>query len=149
MTEHGHVIAVRARLEHAIHRGQKIVAVKRNVKPDQVGTEEAVKQFGLPGTNSEGLGIGPGDMPEDCDTRIGPFLLDEARQQSKVIVLHKDHRVWTVRHLLKQRVGKALVHELIALPVGRAKDGPGMRNVTKRPQPLVGEALVVARLFLL
>jgi hypothetical protein len=66
-----------------------------------------------------------------------------------MIVLHKDHRLHIVAHLFEHRVRKPPVDELIALPVCRTKDGPGMRDVTKRPKSLVGEALVVARLFLL
>jgi hypothetical protein len=123
MAEHSHVIAVSARFEHAIHRGEKIMAVKRNVKPDQVGAEQPIKQFGLPGANSECLRIGPGNMPEDRDARIGPLLLDKARQQSQMIVLHKDHRLRAVAHLFEQRVGKPPVHELIALPVAARKMG--------------------------
>ena len=69
--------------------------------------------------------------------RAVPF--DEARQQSQMIVLHKDYGS-LVGHLFKQRIGKPLVHESIALPVCRAEDGPRMRDVAKRPKALVGEA---------
>ena len=66
-----------------------------------------LEKLGLPGADSERLGIGPGNMPEDRHARIGPRRLDHARQQSEMVVLHKDDRVGASFHLFKQRIGKA------------------------------------------
>ena len=64
-----------------------------------------------------------------------------------MVVLHKHHRVGAVLHLFQQRVRKSLVHALIALPVRGAENGARMCDMAQRPQPLIGKAVVVARLF--
>ena len=55
----GHVFAIGARLQHAIHGGKKIIAVQRNVESDQVGAQQSIQQLGLPRANAEGLRVGP------------------------------------------------------------------------------------------
>ena len=65
-----------------------------------------------------------------------------------MIVLHEDDGVGTAFHLLEHGAcAKRCVDALVALPVAGAEDGPGVRDVTERPQPFIGEAVVVARLF--
>ena len=126
---------------------QKVVAVQRNVEADQIGAQQPIQQLRLPWADAEGLRIGPGNMPEDGHARVGPGVLHHPRQQREVIVLHKHHGVFAALHLFEQRIGKPLVHALVALPVGGAEDGPRVRDVAQRPQPFVGKAVVVLRLF--
>ena len=87
-------------------------------------------------------------MPEDGHTRVRPRRLDEPRRQREVVILHKDNGLGTALHLLQQRSRKLLVHTLVPLPVRSAEDGPGVRNMTERPQTLIGKAVVVACLLL-
>ena len=58
-----------------VHRGEKVVAVKRNMEADQVRAQKTVQQLGLPGTNAECFRVGPWNVPEDCHARIRPRLL--------------------------------------------------------------------------
>src|SRR5580704_18298597 len=75
-----------ARLDCAVHGLEKIIAVRLNMEADQVGAQEAVNELALPGTNAEGLRIGPRNVPENCDAGVGPRIFQHARQQCKVIV---------------------------------------------------------------
>ena len=143
------MLVVCARLHHTIHRGKKIMAVKGNMESDQVRAEEPIQQLGLPGTDSECLRVGPRNVPENRYACIGSGPLHETRKQSQVVILHKYHRLRAVLHFIQQRIGKPPVHTLIALPVGGAKDGPRVRDVAERPEPLIGEAIVVLRLLFL
>src|SRR5690349_7917264 len=60
----------------AVHGFQEIVAVRLNVKADQIGTEKPVDEFTLPWANAKYLRVGPGDMPENRDARVGADFLD-------------------------------------------------------------------------
>ena len=73
------------------------------MKADHIRAQHAVQQFALPGANTEGLGIGPGNMPEDGDARVRPPLLDHARQQREVIVLHQHHGLFRAFNFVQQR----------------------------------------------
>ena len=70
-----------------------------------------------------------------------------AGSKREVVVLHQHDRVFAAR-LGDHRVGEALVDRLVELPVGFAEHRPHVRDVAERPQPFVGEAVVVA-VFLL
>ena len=78
--QHREVLPIHARFDHAINGLQKIVAMRLNVKPDQVRAEEAIHQLALPGTNAKSFEVRPGDMPENRHPRIRPFFLDHPRQ---------------------------------------------------------------------
>ena len=83
MPADGHVFAIGARLKNAVDRGEEIVAVQRNVEADEIGAEQAIEQFRLPGAYAEGLGIGPGNMPEDRHASIGPRLFTRRGSRAK------------------------------------------------------------------
>src|SRR5579871_4338360 len=91
-TLHRGMIPVDARFNDAVDRLQEIRAMGLNVEPDQIGAEQAIYQISLPWTNPERLWIRPGDVPEDCDSRLRPLLLDHPREQREVIVLHQNDR---------------------------------------------------------
>ena len=78
---------------------KKIVAVRLNVEANEVGTEKTVQKFALPGTNSEGLRIGPRDMPENRDARVGTCVLKHARQKREMVVLNQNQRLFHTLHL--------------------------------------------------
>ena len=66
----------------------------------------------------------------------------------EVVVLHQHDRVVAI-DLLAHRVGELAVHRDVVGPVLGAEHRARVRDVAERPQPLVGEAVVVALLFLL
>ena len=64
-----------------------------------------------------------------------------------MIVLH-EHDRRRVLHLFDHRIRKAAVDPHVLLPVGFGKLGSRVGDMTERPQRVVGEAVVVALLFL-
>ena len=80
LTVYGEAVPLRERFQRAVYGLQEIVAVRLNVKADQIRAEEAVDQLPLPGADSENLRIWPGNMPENRHSRVGPRVLDHPRQ---------------------------------------------------------------------
>ena len=146
---HREVFPVDARFDNAVDRLQEVGAVRLNVEAEEIGAQQPVHQFALPRTNPERLRIRPGNMPEDGHARVGPALLDHSRQQGKVIILHQHDRAADVLHLFQQGVRELAVHFLIMLPVAGAEQRARVGDVAKRPEPLVGEPVVIAFLFFL
>jgi len=60
----GLVFAVDARLQEAIGRIEKIVAMQLGVESHDAATEHSLDQFAPPRADAELFGIWPGDMPE-------------------------------------------------------------------------------------
>ena len=78
---------VDARLQDAVDGIQKIVTVILNMKADQVRTQHSVKKLPLPGADTEGFWVGPGNMPEKSHAGIRSFFLDETGQKGEMVVL--------------------------------------------------------------
>ena len=89
------------RFDGAIDARQKIVAMRLDVEADQVGAQQPVNQIARPRADAEDFRIGPGNMPEDGDTRVRPRFLDHARQQREVIVLRENDRRLDAFHFLQ------------------------------------------------
>ncbi len=141
-------LPVDAGLDGALHRVQEVVAVVLGVEADEVGAQHAQEQLVLPRADREGLEVRPRDVPEDRGARVRALALDEPGQQREVIVLDQHHRRLGARDLLQHRGGELLVDRPVVRPVLRAELGPVVHDVAERPQPLVGEAVVVSRLLL-
>src|SRR3989338_8419601 len=77
--------------KRAVYGIEKIITMILRVKSNEVASEHSFQDFFLPWANSEGLRIGPGDMPEDRHFYIGPFVLDQFGEQGKVIILNEYH----------------------------------------------------------
>ena len=137
-----------ARFQRAIYCLQKIVAMGLNVKTDQVCGQQSVEKLALPGTDTECLRIRPGNVPEDCNAGVRPLLLDHLRQQSKVVILNKQGRLFRAGHLVQHRFGKLPVHLFIMFPILGSEQRPRMRDMAERPQAFVSEAVVVAFFFI-
>ena len=84
---HREEVPIRKRLQRSVDGFQKIVAMRLNVEPDEIGSQQAIDQLALPRTDSEDFRIGPGNVPEDGHTRVGACFLHHSRQQCEVIVL--------------------------------------------------------------
>ncbi len=118
----GEALPLDARLESGIDRFQKIVAVRLDVKADQIGAEQAIEKLALPGADAEGFRVGPGNMPEDSYANVRARLLDHSGKQREVIVLDEKQGVFDAFHFGEHGVGEFAVGVLIALPIGGAEN---------------------------
>ena len=143
----GETIPFGESFEGAVHCCQEIIAVRLDVETDEIGSQKAIQQFALPGADAEDFGIGPGDMPEDGYASVGARFLDHAGKQREVIVLDEDDGRFGAFHFLEHGVGKVAIHALVIQPILGPKDRARVRDVTERPQTLVGKAFVVALLL--
>src|SRR5687768_2911438 len=64
-----------------------------------------------------------------------------------MIILYQRDRFRAV-HLLIESLGEFEIHPLVLLPVLFFEIGSGMRDMTERPQSLVGETIIIALLLL-
>ena len=141
-------LAVDARFEEPVHGVEEVVAVELRVEAEDAAAQQAVEHGLGPRADPQPLEVGPGDVPEGDDRGLRQLLADHPRRQREVIVLHEDDRVVGV-DFLDGGLGELAVHRLVLRPVLRAEYRPRVRDVTQRPQAFVGEAVVVAALFLL
>ena len=135
------------RLEEAIDGLDEVLAVKAGVEAEDRAAEHALEDFPPPGTDAEGLGVRPGDVPEGQDGRPGQAGANHRRQQREVVVLHQDDRILAAG-LGDDGIGEALVDGPVVLPVGFPEHRAHMGDMTQRPHAFVGEAVVVAPLLL-
>src|SRR4029077_1903163 len=112
-----------APLHDAVGRLEEVIAVELGVEAEDGAAEQAVDDLFAPGTNAEGLGVWPGDVPEGNDGRLRQSLPYHAGQKSEMVVLHKHDRV-VLGRLLHHGVGEALIHGDIVLPVALAENRP-------------------------
>src|SRR6202035_941900 len=127
----------------AINAKQEIVAVRLDVKANQVGAEQAVDQLTLPRADGEHFGIGPGNVPEDGHTRVGPGFFHHAGKQREVIILRENDWRLHAFHLFQQGIREAAVNLLIAEPVFGTKNWSRVGDVAKRPETFVSETFIV------
>ena len=140
------MLVVDARLERAIHGVQEIVAVILDMKPEQIVAEQAVQDVLLPRTDAEGLAVGPRDVPELAHRDVGARVLDEARQQREVIILHEHHGP-VVADFVDHGIGETAIHAHVLMPVHVVELRPRIRDMAQRPQRVVGTPVVVALLL--
>ena len=86
-------------------------------------------------------------MPELAGNDVGVGVAEEAGQQGQVIVLNEDGGGASV-YFLNDLLGKGAVDGGVGFPVGLLEGGFDEGVVTQGPQPLVGNAVVVALLLL-
>src|SRR5208283_1802035 len=88
-------------------------------------------------------------MPKDGHSGVGARLLDHAWQKNEMVVLHQDDRLLDVLRFFQDRIREFSVDLLVIAPVGGSKQRTGVCYVAKRPQTLVGKAIVITFLFFL
>ena len=103
--------------------------MRLNVESDEVSSQKTVDEFALPRTDAEGFRIGPGNVPEDGDTRVRPRFFDHSWEQREVIVLHEKDGRFGAFHFREDGIGKPAVNLLVLKPVLRPKYGTRMRDV--------------------
>src|SRR5260370_42021922 len=69
---YGEAVPLRERFDRAVHGLQKIVAVRLNVKANEIGAEKTIDQLALPRTDSKNFRVRPGNVPEDRHARVRP-----------------------------------------------------------------------------
>ena len=127
-----------------IHRLQKIIAMRLDMEADQIGAQQSVQEFPLPGADPEGFRVGPGNMPEDCDPRVGPLRFYEPGQQREMIILNQNERLLRIFDFLQHGLREFLIYTLVMFPVPGPKHGPCMSDMTERPNSLVREPQIVS-----
>ncbi len=144
----GEALPFDAGFKKAIHGVQKVAAMRLNVEADEIGSEQPVEQFLPPRADAERLRVGPRDVPEDGHAGVGSLGLDERRQPREVVVLDEQQWLLDIGDFVEDGVGELLIHALVVMPVARPKHRARVRDMTERPKTFVGEAEVVAVLFL-
>ncbi len=89
LTVDGEAVPFGDRFHGMIHGFQKIVAVRLNMKTDQVGAEQSFDKLALPWADAEHFRVGPGNVPENRDSSVGARFLHHLWKQGEVIVLRK------------------------------------------------------------
>ena len=113
------------------------------VEAEDAAAEQALEQLVAPRADAEGSAFGQGMCQNVMMVARGSRSRISCGQQGEVVVLHEHDRIVGV-HLGADRVGELPVDRLVVLPVLAAEDGPRVGDVAERPEPLVGEAVVVA-----
>ena len=134
--------------EEAIDAFGEIIGVELSVEADDRAAEQSLQDPFTPRTDAVHFRVGPWDVPEGDDDRLGQTLTDHARQQREVVVLDQHDRPLVAR-FGNHRIGEFAVDGFIGLPVRRAKNRPGEGDMAKRPQALIGEAQIIALIFFL
>src|ERR1700730_4013213 len=101
------------------------------MKADQVGAQQSIEQFALPGAYSERLRVWPWNMPKNRHAGVRTFLLNEAGQQCEVIVLCQDHGVFDPIYFLQHYFGELLIDFLVVAPIAGAEGRPGISNMAE------------------
>src|SRR4030095_13108472 len=117
------------------------------MKPEQIISEHAVDQLFLPRKSPKHFRVRPGDVPELRNNQIGIALLQHSRQQGKMKVLNKDERRRVAR-FFEDGLRKHIVDLAVRLPVASLENRPLKDVMTKGPQPLIGETVVVTQFLL-
>ncbi|MCK7511562.1 MAG: hypothetical protein MZV70_50990 [Desulfobacterales bacterium] len=77
-------------------------------------------------------GLGQGMCQKVIMVALGSSFAEHARQQGKMVVLHKDNGIFPFG-FLDNGVGKTLIDRHIVLPVAGSEDGTHMGDMAKRP----------------
>ena len=134
------------RAELGPRRGQEVAPVALELEREEVAVGQPLEDLAAIGADAQLVGVGERDVPEQGDPRSRPELPQEPRHQGQVVVLHED-RGGDVRQLGVDGVGEAAVHALVDPPVLGPEHRLDVGDVAERPQPLVGEPLVVVVLL--
>ncbi len=143
----GHVFVIDLAFHEAIDGVQEILTMMPGMKPQDVGRQHVHQYLALPRTHAEGLGVGPGDVPEQHNRRLRYLPANELRQEREMEVLDQNHRTVGVG-FRRHHVGKLLIHLRVGVPVAGAKRGPDVGKVAQSPQALVAKSVVITLLLL-
>jgi len=80
---YGEAVPLRERFDRAVHGLQKIVAVRLNVKANEIGAEKTIDQLALPRTEFQKLPRSARNVPEDRHARVRPGILNHRGSSAK------------------------------------------------------------------
>ena len=121
---------------------QEVVAVPRDVEPDEVVAEHPAQYLASVRAGAEHVPRRPRDVPGvDAKGALGDPTLDHLGGQPEVVVVEPDDRPGVGR--IGDGVGEALVDALVVVPEPGIAVDVGQRGVTDGPQHPVAEAVVV------
>ncbi len=83
----------------------------------------------MSGTDAEGFGSWPGNVPERNDSGVRQPFTYHFRQQGKMIILNQDNRVWTFC-LFNDGGGKPRIDGTIVIPIRFSEGRPHKRDMT-------------------
>ena len=119
---------VDAAFHEPVGRLEEIVAVKLGVEAEDGRAEQPVDDLFAPRADAEGLRIRPRNMPEGDKGRFGQPSSHHAWEKREVVILYQDNGI-VLRGFLYHRIGEALIHGDIMLPVAVAKNRPDEGDV--------------------
>jgi hypothetical protein len=135
-------------LERHADRVDEIATVLRRLESDDAATEEPLEELASPWAHAEAARTRPRSVPERDDRAERQPASNQVRRQREVIVLHQDE--WELGvDLLAHRRGESRVHRLVHLEVVGPEDRLDARSMAQRPQPLVGEPIVIAAFLII
>ena len=139
-------LAIDASLEKPVRGVDEVVAVGLRVKADNARAEHALEQSVAPRADPESFRVRPRNVPEHDDRRARQAVANEPGRECEVVVLDQHDRIVRI-DFRADRVRESPVDRLIVLPVLATEDRARVRQMTQRPEALVGESVVVALLL--
>ena len=122
---------------------QEIVAVVGGLHAQEVAPEQPAHQIRSVGAAVEDPCGGPGDMPEGGDRARRQAHAQHRRRECEVVVLDQDNRrpgIGFMHGSFDESRVRVPIHPGIDVP----EHGPDPHGMAQRPEPFVGEAVVVA-----
>ena len=129
-------------VELLFDREQEVAAIALELKGEQVVGEQPVRMLRRPRADPEPVRIRPRDVPEQRGARVRHPRAQRRRHEGQVVVLDEDRGVRDPDFFADRR-GETRVDVAIRGPVLGAKLRTHVNEMTERPEPLVGEPVVV------
>ncbi len=138
LQRHRHVFMVDLAFHEAVHGIQEVLAVVARVKTEDVGRQHVQQHLALPRAHAEGLGVGPGNVPEQRNGGLGYPPANEVRQQREMKILDEHHG--TVGVSIRRRPRRRTWHSPLRRNASRWRETPAAhRPDAQRPEPFVGK----------
>src|SRR5689334_15302997 len=75
----GEAVPLGQSFQSPVNRLKKIIAVRLDVKADEIGAQQAIEKIALPRTDAKDFRIRPRYMPKDCHAGVRAGFLHHAR----------------------------------------------------------------------
>src|SRR4030067_2906999 len=115
-------------LAHAIH---KVLYKQRDLKTNQVITQESFKDVSRLRADPEHTPVRPWNMPEMGEGKVHPFLFENTGKETKVIIMYPDNSAFI--NLFEYGIGKCLICSLIIPPETLSEMYPVKGTMSQRP----------------
>jgi len=125
---------------HVQQRRQEVTHVSERVKPNQVGTEEALQHLAPVRQGTEHLRRRKGDVQKESDARVRQPTSEQAREQHQLIVMDPDRIVAAI--FGRDDIGKCVVHVDVGVPTSRIRRYAIDQIVQQGPEHAIGESVI-------